>query len=193
MNDPALPTALTSHEGRLLLDVARTSIRVGVFGEGPLVPDPERFPARLREPGAAFVTLELGGDLRGCIGSLEPRRSLVEDVAANAHGAAFRDPRFPPVNLEEEPFLSIHLSILGPQVRLPVRSEQELLQELVPGLDGLVVDAGGFRRATFLPQVWEQLPEPVAFLAHLKKKAGLTPDYWAEDLRFYRYRMEEIR
>jgi len=148
--------------------------------------DPELFPAALREPGASFVTLEIAGQLRGCTGSLEPTRPLVCDVARNAYRSAFEDPRFPMLRPEELPALDLHVSLLSALVPLPVTSERELLDALRPGVDGLVLREGA-RSATFLPAVWRSLPDPEAFLEHLRIKAGLPRGYWSEGLRFERY------
>ena len=178
-------------ERRILLDVAAASIRHGLETGRPLPIRLEDYPESLREPGAAFVTLNIAGQLRGCIGSLEARRPLVEDVAENAFAAAFRDPRFPPLRPEEYPRLEYHISILNPPEPMTVTSEADLLQQLRPGVDGLVL-IEGTRRATFLPSVWEQLPDPRQFLAHLKMKAGLPADYWSDSLRFERYTVEEF-
>jgi AmmeMemoRadiSam system protein A len=142
--------------------------------------------AALAEFGATFVTLLREGELRGCIGSLEPRRRLDEDVRDNAVGAAFRDPRFAPLRRYEFDALVVEVSLLGPPVPLCFADEADLLAQLVPGQDGLVIAYGG-RRATFLPQVWEALPGPRDFLAALKRKAGLRPDFWSPELAARRY------
>jgi uncharacterized protein len=127
--------------------------------------------------------------LRGCIGSLEARRPLALDVAENAFASAFRDPRFAPLARAEEPRLDLHISVLSEAEQIPVRSEAELLASLRPGIDGVILSAGA-RRGTFLPSVWEQLPEPHRFLAQLKRKAGLPADYWSAELRVERYTVE---
>ncbi len=181
----------TEEERRILLEVAAASIRHGLETGNPLPVRPEDYPPSLREPGAAFVTLNIAGRLRGCIGSLEARRPLVEDVAENAFAAAFRDPRFPPVQDHEFPQLEIHISILGRPEPISVASEADLLAQLRPGVDGLVLHEGG-RRATFLPSVWEQLPDPQQFLANLKIKAGLPVNHWSDTIRFERYTVEEF-
>ena len=186
------PPPLESPEDReALLGVARASIRHG-FEHGSALPvDPDRFSPRLREPGACFVTLRRSGQLRGCVGSLEATRSLVEDVAQNAFASAFRDSRFQPLTQEEQAELDVHLSILTPPEPLPCCSEAELLSELQPGIDGLILQDGPYR-ATFLPSVWESLVEPKKFLAELKRKAGLREDHWSDGIRFQRYRTESI-
>lgn len=139
-----------------------------------------------RDNGAAFVTLKKAGQLRGCIGSLSAHRPLAEDVSENAYAAAFRDPRFPPLRSEELDGLEISISVLTPPQRLSFASEQELLAQLRPGVDGLILTEGG-RRGTFLPSVWESYPEPAVFLRHLKMKAGLPPDYWSDTVSVERY------
>ncbi len=143
----------------------------------------------LRKPGASFVTLHKSGQLRGCIGSILAHRSLYEDIRANAVAAAFQDPRFPPLEAGEFPQIDIEVSVLSPPKPLAVRDEAELLRVLRPGVDGLILEYGR-HRATFLPQVWQQLPQPQRFLAHLKQKAGLEADFWHPDMLFYTYQVE---
>lgn len=174
---------------RLLKDVARAAIEHGLRHGRPPNPDPADYPPALREPRASFVTLKRGGRLRGCIGSLEAVRPLVVDVAHNAFAAAFQDPRFPPLEAEELNDLDISISVLSPAQPIHFESEADLLARLRPGVDGLILSDGG-HRGTFLPSVWEQLPEPAAFLAQLKLKAGLPPDYWSPTLRVERYTTE---
>jgi AmmeMemoRadiSam system protein A len=176
----------TREEQRLLLDLAAQSIRHGLRHGVPLAIDLADYPERLRALRCAFVTLQRGGSLRGCIGALIAEKPLVEDVAAHAFAAAFEDPRFPPLMERELDDLTIEISVLHPPIPFPVASEAELLRQLRPHRDGLILKEG-WRRATFLPSVWESLPEPREFLAHLKMKAGLSPDYWSDTLRFERY------
>jgi len=140
----------------------------------------------LHAPGAAFVTLTQHGQLRGCIGSLEAWRPLAQDVRENALAAAFRDPRFSPLSASELPFTHVEVSLLTPPTPLSFANEAEALGQLRPGIDGIIFSAGG-RRSTFLPQVWEQLPTPALFMAHLKQKAGLPATYWGPDVRLERY------
>lgn len=182
-------TPLAESHREQLRELAWESIRVGLDTGRPLQIRSEDYPPPLSEPGATFVTLEKDGDLRGCVGTLYPRRPLVEDVVNNAFSAAFRDPRFPPLERQELLRLKLHISRLTQPEPLEVASREELLQRLVPGEDGLVVE-DGWRRATFLPQVWASLPDPEEFLSHLMKKAGLPPDHWSATLRAYRYRVE---
>lgn len=174
-----------------LLQLAREAIVCGLDGEKALPVDPREYPDELRQEGAVFVTLEIQGRLRGCIGSFLARRSLVEDVAANAFAAAFRDPRFPPLTPEELSKLDLHISWLAPPVPLSVASREELLQALRPGVDGLFLEDPPYR-ATFLPQVWRTLSDPVDFLEELLAKAGLPRDHWSDTLRFSVYSVEEF-
>jgi AmmeMemoRadiSam system protein A len=181
--------ALGAEERRILLDLARSSIRHGLADHRPQPVEPRDYPAALREPRAAFVTLERDGQLRGCIGHLEACQTLVEDVAENAFSAAFRDPRFPPLRADELADLEVHISVLSPPEPLPVESESDLLRRLRPGIDGLILEDDG-HRGTFLPAVWESLPQPEQFLAHLKRKAGLPTEYWSDSVRVSRYTAE---
>lgn len=168
--------------GRALLSTARNAIdqRFGRPGQG-VEPLPE-----LNEAGASFVTLTREGQLRGCIGSLEAYRPLAIDVAENAIAAAFRDPRFAPLTVSEWPRIRVEVSLLTPAEDFPVASESDAVSRLRPGVDGVILSYGR-RRATFLPQVWESLPEPRRFLAQLKLKAGLAADFWHEDVVLARY------
>lgn len=172
--------------GNGLLRLARNAIGER-FG---LAPQPVAEQPAWRQPGASFVTLTQGGELRGCIGSLEAWRPLAEDVAANARAAAFRDPRFEPLTAGELAHTRIEVSLLAPAEPLPCRDEAEAMARLRPHIDGVILSAGR-HRATFLPQVWEQLPAPAAFLAQLKRKAGLAADYWGSDLRLERYTVKK--
>jgi AmmeMemoRadiSam system protein A len=140
----------------------------------------------LEEPGATFVTLTRHGQLRGCIGSLEAQRELRDDVRSNAVCAAFRDPRFQPLTPEEFADTQVEVSLLSPQSPIEFESETDALRQLHPGIDGVVLEYGS-RRSTFLPQVWEQLPQPQKFLAHLKAKAGLPAEFWDTGIRLSRY------
>lgn len=140
---------------------------------------------------ATFVTLEIDNNLRGCIGTLEAIRPLVMDVAHNAREAAFHDPRFAPLSQNEFEQLNIHLSILGQPEPMQFENEGDLLNQLRPGIDGLILNEG-MRRATFLPTVWETLADPISFLQHLKQKAGLPPNYWSSSIKILRYTTESF-
>ena len=146
----------------------------------------------LERPGATFVTLMCENVLRGCIGSLEARRALALDVRENALAAAFRDPRFKPLTTQEWARTSVEISLLSTLESLPLDDESQVLRRLRPGIDGLVLEFG-HHRGTFLPQVWEQLPEPESFLTNLKRKAGLPPDFWEPGMRLSRYTVAKWR
>jgi len=176
---------------RYLLDTAEAAIRNGLAHGRPPAPMTKEAPAPLHEPGASFVTLTRNGELRGCIGTLEAVRPLLADVAQNAYAAAFEDPRFPPLTEEELPGLTLQISLLSAPRPLHFRSEEELLMQLRPGIDGLILQDRG-RRGTFLPTVWESLPDRKEFLAHLKMKAGLPPDWWSDTLQVERYTTESF-
>lgn len=175
-------------QGRLLLELARAAI-----AEALALPHtrPER-PAWLDTPGAVFVTLTQAGQLRGCIGSLEAWRPLGEDLTANARAAALRDPRFPPLSPQELPDTRVEVSLLSAPEPIACASQADALAQLRPGLDGVILEWRG-RRGTFLPQVWEQLPRAEDFLAHLKQKAGLPADFWADDVKLSRYTVEKFK
>jgi AmmeMemoRadiSam system protein A len=175
-----------------LLGIARVSIQHGLDTGHPLVINLDDYDTELTEQGACFVTLQINNELRGCIGSLEAHRPLVEDVADNAFAAAFRDPRFPQLSQEEYDDLQYHISVLDKPEPMAFSSEQDLLQQIRPGIDGLILH-DKFHKGTFLPSVWEGLPEPVDFLRHLKLKAGLSPDYWSDTIQVERYTVEDIK
>ena len=153
--------------------------------------DPSGYPATWRQPGACFVTLRIRVALRGCTGSLEAVRPLVCDVARNAYRSAFGDPRFPPLSREELPEVEIKIAVLSALQPFEASSEAELLARLRPGVDGLVLRDGP-HAATFLPAVWESLPEPRAFLDALREKAELPRGYWSPTLRFERYTTQDV-
>lgn len=171
--------------------LAHASIEHGLRHEQPVAVRLDEWPAALHQKRSSFVTLQQEGRLRGCVGALEPARALVADVAMNAFAAAFRDPRFGPVTALDYPDIELHVSVLSPIEPLEVRSEAELLRRLRPGVDGLIFEEGD-RRGTFLPAVWRSLPSGGEFLAQLKAKAGLPPDYWSATVRAYRYTTEEF-
>lgn len=177
-------------KGPILLKLAREAIgdRLGLVRLSSLPPKEQQ--PWLYDKGASFVTLKKFGRLRGCIGSIKAYRPLYLDVRENAVAAAFQDPRFPPVVAEEFDDLLIEVSVLTPPMDLPVRDEAELGAKLRPGVDGVILSYG-VHRATFLPQVWEELPDPSSFLAHLKMKAGLPPDFWDEGIHVQIYQVEK--
>ena len=177
----------SEERGRVLLAHARSAIAKAL--RLIALPAPER--PFLQHHGASFVTLRQAGDLRGCIGSLQARRPLGDDVRANAVAAAFSDPRFEPLSADEYTEIDVEVSVLSPAAPLPVTSEFDLHAQLRTGVDGLILELG-HRRSTFLPQVWDALPAPRDFVAELKRKAGLPRDFWSAELRFSRYTVEKF-
>jgi AmmeMemoRadiSam system protein A len=173
---------LLTERGGVLLPIARASIS-SALGR---VQQADEQAVWLQEKGACFVTLTQQGELRGCIGTLEAHCSLLQDVKANAHAAAFRDPRFAPLSAAELDETEVEISLLSTMQPLQFSGERDALTQLKPGVHGVVFEYGR-HRSTFLPQVWEQLPSVVEFMAHLKYKAGLPPDFWAEEVRLSWY------
>lgn len=184
-------SATESPLGRTLLALARAAIAAR-FALPSQTPGEVQELVRLEAPGASFVTLTLEGRLRGCIGSLDAYRPLRQDVEENARAAAFRDPRFAPLTEKEFARTSIEVSLPGPPAAIECSSEADLLAQLRPGRDGLILEHAG-RRATFLPQVWDTLGQPRDFLRELKHKAGLPANFWDGTLRFARYEVEKWR
>jgi len=173
-----------------LLALARRSIEMGL-AEGHLQPTPAAPSETLERWRASFVTLRKHDDLRGCVGSIEPRFTLAEDVWRNAWAAAFADPRFPALTTEEYPSIDLDISVLTEPERLPVQTEQALLATLRPGRDGLILQLDG-ARATFLPTVWETIADPTEFVRHLKVKAGWPSSFWSPDIAVWRYETESF-
>ena len=180
---------LPDEHRRLLLKLASDSIAYGLRHDSALPVDLAEVPRELREQRATFVTLQIRDNLRGCIGMLEARRPLATDVAENAFAAAFEDTRFLPLTPPEFGQLDIHISVLSPLEPMTFESEADFLGQLRPGVDGIVIEEG-FHRGTFLPSVWEQLPDREEFLRHLKLKAGLPTAYWSPSIRAQRYTTE---
>ncbi|MBI3068740.1 MAG: AmmeMemoRadiSam system protein A [Betaproteobacteria bacterium] len=180
--------AFPQDAGTVLLPLARAAIAQEL---GRIHPAREDAPW-LKEPGACFVTLHHDEKLRGCVGSLAPQRALVEDVRANAVAAAFRDPRFTPLSAEEFDLIDVEVSLLSAIESLAFRDEEDALALLRPAVDGLILEYG-YHRSTFLPQVWESLREPREFLASLKYKAGLPPDFWNAQVKLSRYTVTKWR
>lgn len=174
---------MNTESGRILVALARAAIARRLGETAPL---PAADAAWLRAPGATFVTLMHSCKLRGCIGTLEARRPLAEDVTANAVAAAFNDPRFTPLTRAELAGTEVEISLLSAAEPLPVNDETAVLAQLRPGIDGVIFEYGR-HRSTFLPQVWEQLADPAEFMAQLKYKAGLPPDFWSHDVKLARY------
>jgi AmmeMemoRadiSam system protein A len=185
---------LTLAERDWLLDVARRAMAAGEQGVALAIVE-EDHPAALGAPGACFVTLQRRGRLHGCIGTLEARRSLVADVAANARAAAFFDPRAQPLGRDDLEQLEVEISVLSPLEPFAPTGVQALVAGLIPHVTGLVLGGlsdGHERRATFLPSVWRQIPDPIAFITQLQRKAGLPDAEPFGRLRFWRYTTESF-
>ena len=176
--------SLTETQGKLLTAIARSHISAHL---GHSVPEAHSEPW-LENIGAVFVTLKKHGILRGCIGSLKPYRTLLDDLKANSLSAAFKDPRFPPVSADELTELSIEISVIGPSQVIDSNLEADAMAQITPGIDGVILEYG-HHQATFLPQVWEQLPDRMEFMAHLKAKAGLPMNFWSNEIRLSRYQV----
>ena len=180
---------LENGERSRLLELARGSIARGLSRGAMQVLSKGEWSSRLLAPRAAFTTLTLGGELRGCCGTIEPQRSLVEEVWRSAWLSAFADPRFPPVAAAELASLRIAISVLTALEPIACSNEAELIESLAPGVDGLVLRCG-VAGATFLPAVWQSLKEPREFVAQLRRKAGLHGSLWPRELAAFRYRTE---
>jgi len=174
-------TFVPADAGPVLTGLARGAIS-RALGLPADLPDAEWLSA----DGASFVTLTRNGQLRGCIGSLVASRPLRDDVIDNAQLAALNDPRFLPLSARDLPAIAIEVSVLSPSEPMEFTSHEDALAQLRPGIDGVIMSAGR-RRATFLPQVWDELASPELFMAHLMRKAGLSPTYWGDDVRLSRY------
>lgn len=173
---------LTPEEGELLLDIAESELRAALGVGDRLVLDLDRLPPALTAPGGAFVTLHVGGQLNGCIGSIESADPIALTVARLALQSAFDDPRLPALRRRDLPQLDIEISLLSPPHPIPASTRSELLANLRPGVDGLIIAAGRWR-AVFLPAVWRQLPDPDQFLDQLLRKAGLPTFGWPERMQ----------
>lgn len=173
---------MNADTGQVLLPIARAAIARKLGRLHAAIEDAHW----LRAPGACFITLRLHERLRGCIGTLRAHRPLLDDVKANALDAAFRDPRFKPLSAEELELIRVEVSLLSPLEPLSFVHERDALSQLRPHMDGIVFEYG-HHHSTFLPQVWEDLPETDDFMAHLKRKAGLPPDFWDVEVKLARY------
>ena len=183
------PLPFPRDAGHVLLPLARAAIAVELgFGLQGMNEDPPW----LRQQGACFITLTREEKLRGCIGTLRPHRSLADDVKANAVAAAFRDPRFTPLTAEDFAAVAVEISVLSVLQPMSFNDEPDALKQLRAGVDGVVFEYG-HHTSTFLPQVWDDFKEPSEFLAHLKYKAGLPPDFWDREIRLSRYTVHKWR
>jgi AmmeMemoRadiSam system protein A len=184
---------LDNLEQTLLLGIAREALEISVQSK----PLPEinlsQLPPNLQKPGASFVTLTIQGDLRGCIGTLEAYQPLALDVQTHAVDAGMHDPRFPALRPSELETIQIEVSVLSPKTPLTFAGPQDLINKLRVNLDGVVLQ-DGYRRATFLPQVWEKLPHPEQFLSHLCLKMGASANLWQnKPLKVYTYQVQEFQ
>jgi AmmeMemoRadiSam system protein A len=190
---PIVADALTEEEKQILLRLAREALVLGVNGRQIPPLDLTGLPPRLQQTGASFVTLTERGELRGCIGTLDPYQPLAEDVREHAVAAALHDYRFPPVRHHEVVNIQIEISRLTLPQPLEYKDPDELVKRLRPNIDGVVL-RDGMRRATFLPQVWEKLPDPASFLTYLCEKMGAPGHLWRRrPLQVFTYQVEEFR
>ncbi len=173
-------------ERATLLAVARETIVAALEHRRAVPVESDAVTEALIEPRASLVTLRRHGELAGCIGSLEPVRPLIVDVSLNAFAAAFEDPRLRSVTMADLPVLEIEISVLGPMRPMTADSVDDLVARVRPSEDGLLVTAGG-RRGTFLPSVWDTLPDAADFVAHLWAKAGRAPGTWPQGIGLWRY------
>ncbi len=182
---------LTEEEGKILIKVARDAIEKKLFGYSELdIKEDELKKDVFQKKRGVFVTLTKMGGLRGCIGHILPLLPLIQGVRENAVNAAFKDPRFPPLSKEEYPMIKVEISILTEPSPLFYNSVEELLKKLTPKEDGVIIKKGPYQ-ATFLPQVWEQLPDKKDFLTHLCMKAGLPPTSWMDgDIEVLTYNVQ---
>jgi len=181
-----LPININNEDKKILRETAKQSIAYGLKNQQALSVNLQDFNDTLQTHAASFVTLNLHHQLRGCIGTLEACQPLINDVAEHAFAAAFQDPRFPAVTENELDQLQIHISVLTPTSPMQFSSEKDLLNQLQPAKDGLILQSG-FNKGTFLPSVWKQLHTPEEFLNHLKIKAGLKANDWPDDIKVFRY------
>lgn len=178
-------------EREILLNLARSTIAYGLQNHAVMPIDIYSYSENLQKIHASFVTLQIHKKLRGCIGSLQAYQPLIKDIVHNSYSAAFLDPRFHPLTRNEFNEIDIHISVLSEPQPMQFKSEEDLISQLHPGTDGLILSDNN-RRGTFLPSVWESLPEPKIFLAHLKLKAGLPPNHWSDTIKVERYTAELI-
>ncbi len=184
--------SFTKNDEQDLLNIAHQSIEHGLQNGECLKVNEVEYPAVLQQPHGAFTTLKCNGALRGCKGSLEEALPLISTVAYSAYSSAFNDIRFPPLQPVEFAQLKISLSVLSPKVELSFSSEEELIEQIQPDMDGLVLEYNG-QRGTLLPSVWKMIPDTREFLFTVKQKAGFDRDFWAEDLQAYRYTTHTIQ
>ena len=181
-----LSIKLSEYDQQTCLLVARQSIKHGLEEGRALQINSSDYSSNLQQEFASFVTLYKKGELRGCIGALQATQPLINDISEHAYAAAFQDPRFPVLVKNEYEHIDIKISVLGNPEKINFTNEEDLLQQICPNIDGLILEHG-YNRGTFLPSVWEQLPDKKEFLNHLKIKAGFTPDWWDNAVKISRY------
>jgi len=182
---------LSDSDRSTLLRIAREAVTAAANDQPLPSLDLDSLPAALRENRASFITLTIDHELRGCIGGLQAMMPLALDVQQHAAGAAMEDPRFPPVSRTEAPYLRIEISVLTAPEPVPHKSPEELIAALRPGIDGVILKSGWRHKATFLPQAWEKVPDPVLFLEMLSEKMGASPDAWRyPNTEVFRYQVE---
>jgi len=179
-------TKLSTQNQQTCIDVAKESIMHGLQTGVALQVTTENYAKDLQQQLSCFVTLHKYGQLRGCIGALEAYQPLISDIAEHAFAAAFNDPRFPAMQQNEFEDIAIEISVLGKPQPMQFENEKDLLNQIRPAIDGLILEHGR-NRGTFLPSVWEQLPLVDDFFQHLKAKAGLEKNWWRDDVRISRY------
>ena len=188
-----MTTQLSRDEQNILLTTARNAIQQELNQEKGFIPGLDDYPAILQEKGACFITIKKKGMLRGCVGSIEAIQPLIEDVRSRAVAASFQDPRFPPLEISELEDITIEISRLTAPSRLIYQTPEDLLDQVRPGVDGVIL-SDQFRRATFLPQVWEQLPDAEIFLDRLCLKMGLDKSIWrTASLKVETYQVEKFQ
>ena len=178
---------MSEFDSGLILAIGRAAVAER-FGAAPMHIPPHPW---LAEPAATFVTIHRGDQLHGCIGTVEPRRTLADDLRHNAVLSAFEDPRSRALRPDELELVRFSVSILGPHTPMSFRDEADARARLRPRIDGVILSWNGYR-GLFLPKVWESLPEPAAFLANLKRKAGLSLDFWHRDVKLERFEVQEF-
>lgn len=183
--------ALSTEHQKILLQIARTSIKQGLETGQRLNVNLSNYPEELHAIKACFVTLEMQHNLRGCIGALVASQPLIEDVACHAYEAAFDDSHFPPLQSREYALLTVHIAILSELEPMQFESEQDLVRQLRPNIDGLVLEDKSYK-GMFLPTIWKSLTNPQDLLCQLKRKAGLPTDYWSDTIKIQRYTTESF-
>ncbi|WP_353571093.1 AmmeMemoRadiSam system protein A [Candidatus Albibeggiatoa sp. nov. BB20] len=183
--------SLSNEHHKILLQTARASIKQGLEQGHPPNVNLSEYPAELRVIKACFVTLEIQHNLRGCIGALVANQSLIEEVACHAYAAAFDDPHFTVLQSREYALLSVHIAILSELEPMQFDSEHDLIRQLRPNIDGLVLEDKSYK-SMFLPIIWKSQPHPQDFLYQLKRKAGLPTDYWSDSIKIQRYTTESF-